>query len=88
MPISGLVVVFGGGQDQMDDTITRLANHPSIDVGQKSSNRLAIVIDSESREQDIEINAWVRGLPGVADLQIAFVGFDDEPTPSSKPAQP
>ncbi len=78
MPISGLVVVFETSETLDDLAIERLASHPAIEVGQRQLDRVAVVVDSVSNEQDIEIWEWMRRLPGVSDIKIAFVGFDDD----------
>lgn len=77
MPISGLVVVFQSGVASHDATILQLASHPSIEVGKRGKDQVAIVVDSHSVEHDREINAWVQSLPGVTEIRIAFVGIDD-----------
>jgi nitrate reductase NapAB chaperone NapD len=78
MPISGLVVAFDAGLGPHDDAIAQLAAHPSIDVGETNANRLAIVVESNSKEHDQEIWQWIQSLPGVIDINVAFVGFDDD----------
>ena len=78
MPISGLVVVLDGPSGPHDETISKLSAHPAVEVGDVSANRAAIVVESKSKRDDQEVWNWVQGLPGVTDIQIAFVGFDDE----------
>lgn len=77
MPISGLVVVFESSEANSDMAVDQLASHPSIDVGERERDRVAIVVDSISNDHDVEIWEWIAGLPGVSDIKIAFVGFDD-----------
>jgi nitrate reductase NapAB chaperone NapD len=77
VPISGLVVVFQSGGASHDAAILQLASHPSIQVGKRGKDQVAIVIDSDSVEHDREINTWVQSLPGVTEIRIAFVGIDD-----------
>lgn len=55
-----------------------LAAHRSVEVGEVSTNRIAIVVDSESKQHDQEIWQWVQELPSVIDVNVAFVGFDDD----------
>ena len=77
MPISGLVVVFESSETLNDLAVEQLASHPSIVVGERERDRVAIVVDSESKDHDVEIWEWITSLPGVSDIKIAFVGFDD-----------
>lgn len=78
MPISGLVIVFESSEALNDQVVEQLASHSSIAVGERAGDRVAIVIDSASKDHDVEVWEWIGGLPGVSDIKIAFVGFDDE----------
>lgn len=78
VPISGLVLTFDHAFDQQDDTINLLNAEPTVEVGAHNQQKCAIVIDSPSKAHDQKLFAWVQNLPGVADVQITFVGFDDE----------
>jgi nitrate reductase NapAB chaperone NapD len=77
VPISGLVIVFDSSEAMSDLAVEQLASHPSIVVGERDGDRVAIVVDSASKDHDVEIWEWIASLPGVSDIKIAFVGFDD-----------
>jgi nitrate reductase NapAB chaperone NapD len=57
-----------------------LAEIPEIDLGQINGGKVAIVVDSETKQRDQEIWNTVRDLPGVIDLAIAMVAFDEDTT--------
>ena len=78
MPISGLVVVFESSEAMNDLVVEQLASHASIVVGERDHDRVAIVVDSVSKDHDVEVWEWISSLPGVNDIKIAFVGFDDD----------
>lgn len=78
MPISGLVVVCQSPEILDDKVIEPLSRHCNIEIGQRCANQLAIVVDTESKEQDLEIGNWISSLPGVLEIRITFIGFDDE----------
>lgn len=80
MPISGLVITLDAATEDHDRTIAELEAEPAIEIGTRSGHKCAIVIDSPSKADDQKLFTWVRDLPGVADVQVAFVGFDDAPT--------
>jgi nitrate reductase NapAB chaperone NapD len=61
-----------------DLVFEQLFNHPNITVGERSDDRIAIVVDSDSKDHDADIWDWLSNLPGVGEIKIAFVGFDDE----------
>ena len=77
VPISGLVVVLDAPNGPFLGTLQALQDHAAIDVGETTDNHIAIVVDSTSNQHDQEIWQWVQELPGVLDIRIAFVGFDE-----------
>lgn len=77
MPISGLVVVLDAPNGPFPDTLRELRAHAAIEVGETTDNNIAIVVESPSNQHDQEIWQWVQDLPGVLDIRIAFVGFDE-----------
>jgi nitrate reductase NapAB chaperone NapD len=77
VPISGLVVVLDAPNGPFLGTLQALRGHAAIDVGEITDNHIAIVVDSTSNQHDQEIWQWVQELPGVLDIRIAFVGFDE-----------
>jgi nitrate reductase NapAB chaperone NapD len=77
VPISGLVVVFESSEALSDQRVQQLAEHAAIEVGERQRDRVAIVVDSTSKDQDRQVWEWLQSLPGVSDIKIAFVGFDD-----------
>ncbi|QDV42071.1 hypothetical protein Enr13x_19140 [Stieleria neptunia] len=78
MPISGLVITFDQTFDDVGETIAMLRSEPTIEIGARDEQQCAIVVDTPSKADDKKIYQWVQDLPGVASIQIAFVGFDDE----------
>lgn len=80
MPISGLVVTFASAVAEHGETTETIRKIPEIEIGDAQAGKLAIVVDSASRQRDQEIWQTVRELPGVIDLAVAFVGFDEPNT--------
>ena len=78
VPISGLVVTFCSQVDQHSDAIDRLRTIPEIEIGSAGGSKLAIVVDSETKHRDQEIWNLVRESPGVIDLAVALVAFDED----------
>ena len=77
VPISGLVVTFIASQTSVESLRQTLQVIPEIEVGECSEHRMAIVVDSASRQRDREIWEQIQQLPGVSDINVAFVGFDE-----------
>jgi len=78
VPISGLVVTFRSSVTEHPEAVQALRMIPEIDIGESAGSKLAIVIDSESKRRDQEIWNTVQRLPGVIDLAVAMVAFDEE----------
>lgn len=78
MPISGLVVTFQSPVTEHSEAVEALRMIPEIDIGESAGSKLAIVIDSETKLRDQEIWNTVQQLPGVIDLAVAMVAFDED----------
>jgi nitrate reductase NapAB chaperone NapD len=80
VPVSGLVITFSSDIAHHGETMEQLAGEPAIEIGDAVGPKLAIVVDSDTRDHDREIWNWVRNLPGIAMVDVAFVGFEETET--------
>ncbi len=71
-------MTFGSSVSEYVDTIEAIRAIPEIDLGDAAGSKLAIVVDSESNCRDHEIWNTLLHLPGVIDLAIALVAFDED----------
>lgn len=78
VPISGLVVTFRSPVTEHAEAVEALRMIPEIDIGEWAGSKLAIVIDTETKRRDQEIWNTVQQLPGVIDLAVAMVAFDED----------
>ncbi len=78
MPISGLVVTFQSSVAEHGRTVESIGKIPEVDLGESAGSKLAIVIDSKTKRRDQEIWNAVQQLPGVIDLAVAMVAFDED----------
>lgn len=76
MPVSGLVITFSSHAVDHQESVKLLSNEPTIEIGETNGPKMAIVLDTETRDRDREIFQWIRDLPGVAMVDVAFVGFE------------
>jgi nitrate reductase NapAB chaperone NapD len=76
MPVSGLVVSLCKEARPRAEAIEKMAQEPRITVGALAANRLAIVLDTASSEEDKQLWDWLNALPGVTFVQVAFVGYE------------
>ncbi|MCA9135767.1 MAG: hypothetical protein KDB00_03385 [Planctomycetales bacterium] len=79
MPVSGLVLSLSEDSQLRDDTCALIENEPRITVGVCEHNRLAIVLDTQSKHEDQQVWDWLASLAGVSMIQVAFVGFESPP---------
>lgn len=83
MPISGLVVTFDSSVNDHLETVESIRKVPEVDLGTAEGSKLAIVIDSADRRRDSEIWNLIQELPGVSNIAVAMVAFDED-TPTTK----
>ena len=78
MPVSGLVVSLSDEPQPRAEALDVIGREPRITVGVLEANRLAIVLDTASSEEDRQLWTWLGSLPGVSFVEVAFVGFDQQ----------
>ncbi len=78
MPVSGLVVSLSDQHALREATIDTILQESRIGVGVIQSQRMAVVVDTPTREEDKEIWNWLNALPGVTFVDVALVGFEDD----------
>ena len=83
MPISGLVVSLTAEAAMRENARAIIASHPNVEVGETGNCRMAIAVETNSREEDQAFWQWLNELPGVSMVDVAFVAFD-----SDAPGQP
>ncbi|MGB7345549.1 MAG: hypothetical protein WBD20_15150 [Pirellulaceae bacterium] len=76
MPISGLIVSLAEQDTLRDDAIEAIRLEPRIDIGVIDSQRMSIVVDTKSIDEDKQVWNWLQELPGVVFVDVAMVGFD------------
>lgn len=78
MPVSGLVLCLSDDPRPRAAAIDVIGREARITVGVMEANRLAIVVDTASTEEDKQIWEWLGSLPGVSFVEVAFVGFEQQ----------
>lgn len=89
MPISGLVVSLCDEPEPRAKTLAVIGQDPKITMGVLEANRLAVVLDTVSHDEDKQLWNWLESLAGVSFLEVAFVGFEqrDESTAAQESQQ-
>lgn len=77
VPVSGLVVTFDAPITCHGETVDALRAIPEVEIGPSGGSKLALVVDSATKRRDQEVWDTVRDAPGVVDLAIALVAFEE-----------
>ena len=78
MPVSGLVVTLRDEPQSRSETLAAISQQAQITMGGVEQNRLAIVVDTASTREDKRLWDWLGSLSGVSQLEVAFVGFEQQ----------
>jgi hypothetical protein len=80
MPISGLVIVLDGNDGVSSAAVESIRANSlfTIPTG-PTANRVPAVLDTMTESESRAQIDWVRGLPGVAMVEVAYVNFQDTP---------
>jgi hypothetical protein len=76
MPVSGLVVSLSDEPQRRAEALAVIGREARITMGVLEANRLAIVLDTASSEEDRQLWDWLGSLLGVSFVEVAFVGFE------------
>ena len=76
MPVSGLVVSLKSDPRLREEAIEAIGRESCIEVGVIERRKMAIVVDTDSSEDDKRIWCWLGALPGVAFVDVAMVAYD------------
>jgi nitrate reductase NapAB chaperone NapD len=77
MHISGLVVAFEPDPDVIHSAITAIQQAGPFAVGELAGQRLSIVMEVATPEDSLHWHRWLSALPGVFDVNVAFVSVAD-----------
>lgn len=85
MPISGLVITLAEDPPWRTAALAALRDHPAIEVGEPTANRVPVVVDTADEEEDRRLWEWLHALPGVVLVVVAFIHFEQGPNPADEP---
>jgi hypothetical protein len=76
MPVSGLVVTLPEDPLSRGEALSRISGDQRLTMGVCEGNRLALVMDTHSSEEDRQLWDWLGSLPGVSNVEVAFIAFE------------
>jgi nitrate reductase NapAB chaperone NapD len=75
MPTSGLVLTLDPARRR--EALAWLSDFAPLTLGDAVQERLPVVLEADDAERAREFTDQLRAAPGVAHLEIVFVGLDD-----------
>lgn len=85
MPVSGLVLTLSPNRNDREFALARLQEHPRLQIGHAEWQRLPVVVDTPSDEEDKALWAWLNDLRGVLFVNLVCTdNSEDQPGPSSR----
>lgn len=87
MPISGLVLTLVQDDSQRRLVLDALRKHPAMELGEAVDDRVPVVMDTPDSESDRRMWDWLNSLPGVIQIEIAVIHFEEAPSPAKDSAR-
>jgi nitrate reductase NapAB chaperone NapD len=77
MPISGLVITLADDAARRDAALVALRQHAAITLGTQADARLPVVVETASDDEDRQVWEWMHSLPGVMQVDVALIHFEE-----------
>lgn len=81
MAVSGLIVTLVEDAVIAQQAVATLSCDPRLVLGERSDRRVPLVAQTPSPGDDRELWDALRAMPGVENVDVAFVGFDEDGGP-------
>jgi hypothetical protein len=85
--ISGLVAYLGADEKLAQAAILAMQQQPAIELGQREDRRQPLVLETETASKSQVFTDWMKDLPGVEHVDVAFVHLDEDLTVDQLPNQ-
>lgn len=86
MPVSGIVLTLTEDRVRREEALRHLAADGRLEVGPAEGRRVAVVLVTESLADGRDLCEALIDLPGVDQLEVAYVAAEDEPAPTAEGA--
>jgi hypothetical protein len=77
MVTSGLVVTLDPGSREAESAVASIGAHEVFTAGDRDGFQLPLALEAKSAEASEHWCDWLRGLPGVASVEVVFVHWDE-----------
>jgi len=77
MPIAGLVMTLSCAEASCDALLAQIEGVPGVTLGPRKETQVAMVLETGTVREQRAVWEELSGLPGVADIQLAYAHIDD-----------
>lgn len=83
---SGLLLSLSGDASAVEQALAQLRACPVLTLGDRQGSWLTAALQTSGPEESERWHRWMQGLPGVGDVEVVFVHWDDEGDRHHEPA--
>jgi hypothetical protein len=85
MPVNGLLLTLSADRVLAEAARNRISTRPEATQGETQDRWQALAVDTADVKAAHDFHEWLEALPGVEQVDVIYVGFDEltptEPTP-------
>jgi hypothetical protein len=81
MPVNGLMVTLSADPERASQALGMIDGHDGLELGERHDRWLAVVAETRDDHEARALHQWLEGLPGVDQVGVILVAFDDESQP-------
>lgn len=85
MPVNGLLLKLSPNPELAAAARTRIANRPEAMLGGAQDRWQPLVADTADVKAAHDFHEWLEALPGVEQVDVIYVGFDEPSVTHSAP---
>lgn len=84
MPVSGIVLTLTEDRERRDGVLRHLAVDERVELGPTEGRRVAVVLVTDSLAAGRDLCEELVALPGIDQLEVAYVAAEDGPAPTAE----
>lgn len=77
MPINGLMLTLSSDPELAAQAQAQINQHGKLEAGELQDRWLPLVADTADDRQARDVHSWLEQLPGVEQVGVILVGFDE-----------
>jgi len=83
MPINGLLLTLSPDSGLAESARARIASRAEVSLGETNERWQALAVETPDVKAAHDFHEWLEALPGVEQVDVIYVGFDE-----SSPTEP